>query len=67
MSSVGVGHVLLGVLDGLGELAGVELDEVDGRLGKNGEARGRDLGEAAADEIALMLAAGKADIEQTRA
>ena len=60
----GVGHVLFGVLDGLGELAGVELDEIDGRLGKDGEARGADFGKAAADEIAPMLAAGEADIEQ---
>src|SRR5512143_3838426 len=60
-----VGHVLLGVLDGLRKLGRVELDEVNGRLGENGEARRRDFGEAAAHEIALMLAAaGKADIEQ---
>ena len=63
----GIRHVLLGVLDRLGELAGVELDEVDGRLREHGKARGTDLGEAAAMKIALLLAAGEADVEQARA
>ena len=35
-----VGHVLLGVLDGLRKLGRVELDEVNGRLGENGQPAG---------------------------
>ena len=60
----GIRHVLFGILDGLDELAGVKLDEVYGRLGEHGKARGTDFGEAALDEEAPMLTAGEADIEQ---
>jgi len=60
----GVGHILLSVFDRLGELGRVELDKVDGCLRKHDEARRAHLGETAAYEIALMLTAGIADIEQ---
>ena len=37
-----VGHILFDVLDRLGELAGVKLDEIDGGLGEHGQTRGAD-------------------------
>src|SRR5262245_27720442 len=62
-----VGHVLLGILHRLGKLVSIELDEIDGRLGEDGEAPDSNLGEAAADEEAPVLAAGKRYVEQPRA
>ena len=43
---------------------GVELDEVDGRLGEHGKPGGADLGKTAADEEALLLSSGETDLEQ---
>src|SRR5262249_37323347 len=63
---LGVGDIFLGVLDGLIENRLVELDEVDGRLGENGEPLRPDLGEAAPHEIAPALGAAGGDFEQAR-
>ena len=59
-----VGNVLFGILDQLGKLAGIKLEEIEGCLGKNGQAGRTNFGKTAADEEALMLAAGQADVEQ---
>src|SRR4029079_3066941 len=63
----GIRHILLGIPDRLRKPAGVELDQVDGRLGKDREPRGADTGKTAADEVALMLAPRETDVEQARA
>src|ERR1700693_3724441 len=47
----GIRDVILGILDRPCEPPRIELDKVDGRLGKDREPRRPDLGKAAADEI----------------